>query len=390
MAARKKLLLVQENFQPPGGGQGVSAWAIQALAADYDLDLLTWVPLQVEPINTFYGTTLRPDQFRVIELPAALRAAVNLDTDPYSFQPIALISRYAKRIQHRYDLLIGLSNEADFGAPAIQYIHYPYLELKYLAVQKARGSLSATLRQQYSFYLRPWRVISGFNFERMKRNVTLVNSDWTGARVQNIYNIPTRTLYPPVAGGARQVAWAERVANFIALGRLSACKRYDLIIEILRRVRARGCPVHLHLVASLPYGHVEMEAVAALRSLVAEHSEWVHWHANLPRRELDHLISMQRYALHAMVGEHFGMAIAEMMRGGCIPFVHNSGGQVEIVAGEPRLVYENVEDAVEKICRVLASPADQHELHQVLAARAERYSETAFMRQLADIVAARV
>jgi hypothetical protein len=37
--------------------------------------------------------------------------------------------------------------------------------------------------------------------------------------------------------------------------------------------------------------------------------------------------------------EPFGMAPAEMAAAGCIVFVPNDGGQIEIVNGDPRLVY---------------------------------------------------
>ena len=51
---------------------------------------------------------------------------------------------------------------------------------------------------------------------------------------------------------------------------------------------------------------------------------------------------------------------------GSIPFVHNSGGQVEIVGRDPRLCYEN-EEAAEKISAVLGDRAMLAALREMLA-----------------------
>jgi hypothetical protein len=55
----KKILFVQQNVQPPGGGQAVAAWMLEALKQPHAISVLTWNPMQVEPINRFYGTSLK-------------------------------------------------------------------------------------------------------------------------------------------------------------------------------------------------------------------------------------------------------------------------------------------------------------------------------------------
>ena len=53
-----------------------------------------------------------------------------------------------------------------------------------------------------------------------------------------------------------------------------------------------------------------------------------------------------------MKNEHFGIAVAEMMQAGCITFIHDSGGQTEIV-NLRELRYQTKEEAIEKIIQVL-------------------------------------
>ncbi len=100
-----------------------------------------------------------------------------------------------------------------------------------------------------------------------------------------------------------------------------------------------------------------------------------------------HLITTHRYGIHGMVDEHFGIAPAEMMCGGAIVFVPDDGGQVEIIGGEPQLLYGSPAEAVEKIARVLNDENAQRELRDVLAARAELFSTEQFTRQMREIVA---
>ena len=57
--------------------------------------------------------------------------------------------------------------------------------------------------------------------------------------------------------------------------------------------------------------------------------------------------------IHARPGEAFGIAIAEMIVAGCLPFVPAEGGPSEIVDHNPALVYDTVDEAVEKIDSML-------------------------------------
>ena len=55
----RRVLLVQPSMQPPGGSNGVAAWVLQALVPDHRVTVLSWQPVEVEPINRFFGTHLR-------------------------------------------------------------------------------------------------------------------------------------------------------------------------------------------------------------------------------------------------------------------------------------------------------------------------------------------
>jgi glycosyltransferase involved in cell wall biosynthesis len=107
---------------------------------------------------------------------------------------------------------------------------------------------------------------------------------------------------------------------------------------------------------------------------------------DLPQRELAHVVASHRFGIHGMEGEHFGIAVAEMVNAGCIVFVPGSGGQVEIIDDCPDLTYTTRDEAVDKIAALLDDPVRQRTVRAQLAARRRRFSSEAFMQQMRSIV----
>jgi len=92
-----------------------------------------------------------------------------------------------------FDLVMSTLGEVDFGRPGIQYVHYPdELDRKTPAQRDGQPVWNqwTRLREQ----VRPWRVISGISFPRIKLNVTLVNSDSTGEAVRALRHPDTDDL----------------------------------------------------------------------------------------------------------------------------------------------------------------------------------------------------
>ena len=65
----KRVLLVQPSMQPPGGGNGVAAWVLQALVPEHRVTVLSWQRVDIEPINRFFGTHLKPGDFDTLVVP---------------------------------------------------------------------------------------------------------------------------------------------------------------------------------------------------------------------------------------------------------------------------------------------------------------------------------
>ena len=94
-----------------------------------------------------------------------------------------------------------------------------------------------------------------------------------------------------------------------------------------------------------------------------------------------------RFDIHGMVGEHFGIAVAEMMRLGCVVFAPREGGAPEILGDESRLLYGSDEEAVDRICALLEDPQALDETRDYLRSRAGLFSAERFMRELRAVCA---
>ena len=376
----KRVLLVQPSLQPPGGGNGVAAWALQALLPDHDVTVLSWRPVEIEPINRFFGTQLHKDQFDSIIVPWSWRIIPDHLPVPATLIKLSLMMRYTRQVSAGFDVLFGVFNETDYGRKGIQYIHYPtYLRPR----PEVDLRWYHTPRSGLPLYYALADLIADFSLARMQQNVSLVNSNWTGAHVERFLGIKTRTLYPPVADPGPGAAWAERRNGFLTIGRISPEKEYERVMTILARVRERIPGITLTIVGTADR-HVRRYHNRLL-DLARSLGSWIEFRDNISRDELRGLMGTHRYGIHGMREEHFGMAPAELARAGCIVWVPRGGGQVEIVGEEPALMFDSDTDAVAKIVKTLEDPVEQDRLRSVLTAT-ERFSTTQFVRQVRDIV----
>jgi len=377
-----------------GGGEAVAAWTLEALKDQYDLTVLTWEAADARELNRVFGTSLTAADFKVLSPSPLTRSALDrlvAWNDTHHFQRICWLYRLMQQKKNDFDIVMSTHDEVDFGRPGIQYIHYPTFRSAYESEQRTAAHAPGqptfnhwwkTLRQR----LRPWRLISGISFARVKQNFTLVNSDWTGKVVREMYDIPSHTVYPPVAGDFPDVPWDKRQNRFVCIGRFVPHKRIEMVIEMLAAVRAQGNDVRLHLIG-LFWDDMEGRAYyQTVKRLVHEHAPWVSLSENIERDKLVQLVSESRYGIHAADVEPFGIAPAEMVQAGCITFTGREGGQAEIVGKDERLIFDSVADGAAKILKVLRSPQQQFALREHLATRRMLFTAQEFVRRIRETV----
>lgn len=377
---KKKILLISYSLEPPGGGSSVAAWALQALCKRYDVTVLTWRQNRADIINRSYGTSLAQEDCHWMTLNWWLTCVIDLTPFRLALLSMNVVFRKAKALVrvHDYDAVLSLINECDIGTTVIQYIHYPWAKFPRPDAEYRWYHFSAPLR----LYRWACAEISGYREDNVRKNITLVNSDWTGRVFETYYGVPGQTVYPPVPAQFPDVPFDSRENGFVCVGRIARDKELTKLIEILNRIRQRGHSIMFHIV-----GMVEKsDYLQEIQTAAAPHTEWVRFHFDMPRPEMTALIAQNRYGIHGMLGEHFGIAPAELQRGGCITFVPDDGGVVEIVDRDERVIYHSIDDAVDKIDRMLRDDDFRNMVVEDLQNRKDIFSETRFMEEIAAVV----
>lgn len=366
-----------------GGSEAAVLWTIEALKRDHDVTLISLAGVDLDRLNTYYDTALEPGDFsfRRVPLPLALRNLKKFDGLKGRF-----LLRYVQRAAAEFDVLISGYGPMDFGKPGIQRI------ADFSFVEEWRLDLNPTFRQwKHWFYgdTLARRAYLGFcdriatqDPEAWKQNITVTNSEWSADRMLKKYGIPSKVLYAPVSGNYPSVPYADRENGFVCLSRISPEKRVHSIIEIVRQVRERGHDVHLHVLGGIDGS----EYANQVRRLAEQYREWVFLEGAVYGDNKRQWLARHRFGLHARPNEPFGIAVAEMVLAGCIVFVPEGGGQVEIV-NHPGLIFQSDEDAVEKIDAVLTHEAEREKLLDHLRLRSRSFSATSFMESIRSVVA---
>ncbi len=378
MTGRPRVLLVQRDLAPPGGAAGVAAWMVEALKPDHAVTLLTWRAPDLAALNRFFGTTIGPGDLAVALPPAPVRALVGAVPAPTYLLRLTVLLRLAKRRARDFDVLLTGDNEADFGPRGVQYINYPWDLLPRPPLEARWYHWRAAVAAYRELCIR----LADFSEARMRATPALVSSDYVGRLVDRRYGLVPRTLYPPVMGSFPAVDWERREREFLCVGRIAPDKQLDRVIDVLARVRAEIPDTRLRIVGTPEGAYAERIAARARAE-----GGWVSIESGLSRDALAARMAGHRYGIHGHLNEHYGMVVAEMVHAGCIVWVPNDGGQVEIV-GDRRLCYDTVEEAAASIVATLRDPGREAELRRHLATQGRRFSTATFVREFRAVIAA--
>ncbi len=367
-----------------GGSEARAMWAIEALKDDYDVSLITAGDVDVAALNQFYGTIVRGNEISIRQSPIFIFLHRLKGADALRG---AFYQRFCRKIAHEFDVLISAYNLCDFGLPAIHCIaDFSWVEeirIKFHPLPLgARGLFHRDnlLRKCYLGLTRFVAQPSGRNLFSGE-DLILANSQWSAGIIRDKYGVDVDVLYPPVFDEFPKILFDSKEMGFVCIGRISPEKRIERIIEILREIRQREHDIHLHVIGATNETHYGK----SVEDLCKAQGGWVIIEGSRFGGEKANLLCQHRFAIHACRGEAFGISVAEMVKAGCITFVPREGGQAEIVNHES-LMYDNVEDAVEKIDAVLRKRKLQAELRQHLEKQGVKFSTNTFMDGLRTAV----
>lgn len=323
-----------------GGADAVCLHACEALARDHEVTLLTLSHPPLSELDALFDTdaagvaTLTPPGSRAL---GRAFAAAARRVGPQLPARSVLLDRLLARRRGEFDLVVSTANEFAVAGPSVQYVHYP----QFRATGDGEGGLGDRL---WSWLAVPDGLPADARL--------LANSSYTASAVERRYGRRPSVLHPPVDPVEGGPEWADREDGVVILGRLAPDKRTLTALEIVDRARERGADLSVHVVgtAAPAYRGYADRVTAA----VAERP-YASLHRDATRERLEELLVSNRYGLSAKPGEHFGMAVAEYVAAGMVAFAPDSGGQRDVLDGDPDRLYGSPAEAA----RLLAAAAER-------------------------------
>jgi len=370
---RPKVAIVHPQFIEGGGSEAPALWAAQALKDNYNVSIISMGKIDLDSLNKCYGTNLSSGEINTIAIPIPLLFKNRFD----ALRGYRLI-KYCKHHASEYDLMISSYNVMDFGKKGIQYISDFSFEDR---LRRAFDSKPKKLKSLFyraspfrTLYLQLGLILGGTSKDGWKKNLTISNSNWSGKIMKEYYGIETKTIFPPVVNEFPDIPWDSREEGFVCIGRLVPEKKIEQLIEILRRVREKGWNIHLHVIGTLN----DSDYVKELQKLCRDNIGWIVMEGAMFGQEKAIFLSKHKFGIHGREREPLGIAVAEMVKAGCITFVPSEGGQAEIVDHDA-LTYDGIDDAVTKIDQVLRKDQKQNILRDHLKKQGQQFSVSNFM-----------
>lgn len=294
----------------------------------------------------------------------------------------AVIGRYVKD----YQLVINHNNTSFLyksAVPTLSYVHYPRkdrMRRKEQSIHFAGKKRSFFDVAHDAFKLAHYAY--AFDHTLLPNDFQIANSHFTRQALLAAYpstkqEVPV--LYPPVELAPTQQA--QKDADLVvSLGRFSPDKRQLEQIEI-----AAGVPnmkfVLMGFINSKPYYEQCQDAINRLGlknvTLMGDASKAV----------VNATLAKATYFIHNLRNEPFGITAVQGIQAGCLPLVHDSGGQREVVPIE-NLRYKNADEAAEKLRELYKLPAaDRMQMITQLKAGCKRFEVEAFTQSFKDLIA---
>jgi glycosyltransferase involved in cell wall biosynthesis len=368
------LAVLHPDLTLRGGAESVCLHTLAALEESHDITLFTATDTDLDRLNQFYGTDVSDIRIRRVgPFLDHIRAVLNNRLQVFQ------VSLFARRVRRRltaYDAVVSTKNEFAVDVPSVQYVHNP--QFSDAAADPGLHDPSALRRA----YVASCRLLARFDPAALDPNTTLVtNSQWSARILQQTYDLDARVVYPPVPAVPDGLDWSAREPGFLTIGRIGPSKRIHRAIDLVTALRERDHDVHLHIIGPTTNDDYSIEVETRAADL-----PYVYVEGAVSRDRLVDLMGRHRYGFHGREYEHFGIAVAEMVAAGMLPFVHDSGGPPEIVGGCERLRYDSQDDALQKMETLVSDTTLARRTRNQLPDAAERFGVDRFQREMDELV----
>lgn len=316
-------------------------------------------------------------EYNIVRIPEIIRGFYELK--------VFSLNWFMKFYKKNYDLLINSNNTLLFAPqnlPVLTYVHF-LRESRILSKYQSLAFPDRGFVSEMGLIPKIYRKILIFiclHGKASKNNVITTNSEYTKSMFMDVYpensNKDIDIICPPVyIDEWRDAGEIKRENTVVSLGRFSEDKRQ------LEQLKIAGCLPGLNFeIIGFVGDKKSRRYYEKCRKFICENSiNNVRLQPDMSFKEIKKILRRSKYFIHNLRNEPFGIATVEAIAAGCIPIVHDSGGQKEIVPFDD-LRFEDWEDCVEKVTKIRNQ--DNRVLINDLQKHINEYDITSFCRRM--------
>jgi glycosyltransferase involved in cell wall biosynthesis len=306
-----------------------------------------------------------------------------IDRLPYTLRYLANIANDVdgSKLRAEYDFFFIFYNGflLDPHHPHIRYLSGPPLIPQLAKISPGlKGIPMRVFRWLYNQILRKKHPV----YEYHSGSSYVINSQFTAALFEQAHGFALPVINPPIEIPSRGFVdqdWAQR-DSITFFSRIIDYKRPDLVLELAQRYPHLRCVI---------MGSVPQHRQSYFQTLKDRaHAMGLHDVVFLdtpPTSRVRQELSRTRYFIFPAQNEHFGMTTVEAVAAGAVPFVHDSGGQREIVPDQ-RLRFEDAQ-FLEKFDKLLQLPVHEvNILRKDLFTHISQFSESVFTNKMLTLM----
>lgn len=373
-----KALLCHFSFATIGGAERVALHVAQYLNDNLgaSVDILCFDAPSRDQIVRQFGPKFG-DGITFVELKAPFNTSLQLVR-------IAHVHREAKKIARNYDLCVSTYNEQDFGFKSIQYVHHPIFESREI-LRRYRIIPRENIIDRISFleklYYSTLNLYSGTSVSRRRNNITLTNSDFMKGILEECGYNDLHVAYPGFLNqSGKKTASKPKKHQIFSLGRIEPDKHTLELVELYASLYEVDPTLRL-VICGMSSSEWYLDAVKGRIEALNIPIELM---LNRSRNEVLELVQESAWYINPKPFEHFGIATVEAIEAGCIPLLHDSGGNIELMP------YDELRFTDEKsLSEVYRKLNDDPELSNKVLADLEqlsgRYSYSTFFKIFHEI-----
>lgn len=254
----------------------------------------------------------------------------------------------------------------------ITYIHTPPRFL-YKYSQEGTKWQKPPFKPFYSYivnFLRLWDYVAA-----QRPDYIVTNSETTRKRIKKFYGRDAKIIYPPVEVNFKSEDGLKKAEApyFLAIGRLSKYKNFDLLIKTFNKIK------YPLVIAGTGIEERRLKSIAGSNIIFKKVSD----------EEKNKLLDGCLGLINPVVDEDFGIVPVEAMAHGKPVLAHKSGGHLEtIIEGETGLFFEkdNVDSLSEKLLDFEQMIKNNKFDHEKIKTHAQKYSKERFKKEFENFV----